>query len=159
MPDRDFTRKLGPIRKPGTGEGLTRKMAEARLRELMAEVTVRPLVERITVEQAGERLIEHLITKGRKASTTAGYESNLRVHLAPPRGRHRARRSGAGRCRGDSRAQQRCGHLCEEIVRHRGHGVRANDHAVRVPAVEPPVRPPVRVGTQDSDPADAAGAT
>jgi integrase len=81
--NRQVTRKLGPIRKPGTREGLTRKMAEARLRKLMAEVTVAQPLERTTVEEAGARLIKQLITKGRKASTTAGYESYLRVHLAP----------------------------------------------------------------------------
>ncbi len=81
--NRSVTRKLGPIRNPGSRDGLTRKMAEARLRKLMAEVTATPLVERITVEEAGERLVKQLIARGRKASTTAGYESYLRVHLAP----------------------------------------------------------------------------
>jgi integrase len=81
--NRTITRKLGPIRAPGGREGLTRKMAEARLRKLMAEVTVTPVYERMTVEEAGERLIRHLTTKGRKASTTVGYESYLRVHVAP----------------------------------------------------------------------------
>jgi integrase len=81
--NRTITRKLGPIRAPGSREGLTRKMAEARLRRLIAEVTVTPVYERMTVEEAGERLIRHLTTKGRKASTTVGYESYLRVHAAP----------------------------------------------------------------------------
>jgi integrase len=81
--DRTITRKLGPIRKPGSRDGLTRKMAEARLRKLMSEVTVAPLYERMAVEEAGQRLIQHLVTKGRKASTTVGYESYLRVHVAP----------------------------------------------------------------------------
>ena len=83
MRNRTVTRKLGPIRTPGSRDGLTRKMAEARLRKLMSEVTVMPLYERMTVEEAGERLIQHLITKGRKPSTTAGYESYLRVHVGP----------------------------------------------------------------------------
>jgi integrase len=81
--NRTITRKLGPIRTPGSRDGLTRKMAEARLRKLMAEVTVAPLYERMTIEEAGERLIQQLVTKGRKASTTVGYESYLRVHVAP----------------------------------------------------------------------------
>jgi hypothetical protein len=81
--NRTITRKLGPIRKPGSRDGLTRKMAEARLRKLMAEVTVTPLFERMTIEEAGERLIQQLVIKGRKASTTVGYESYLRVHVAP----------------------------------------------------------------------------
>jgi len=81
--NRTITRKLGPIRKPGSRDGLTRKMAEARLRKLMAEVTVTPLFERMTIEEAGERLIQQLVTKGRKASSAVGYESYLRVHVAP----------------------------------------------------------------------------
>lgn len=81
--NRTVTRKLGPIRTPGSRDGLTRKMAEARLRKLMSEVTVTPVYERMTVEEAGERLIQHLVTRGRKASTTVGYQSYLRVHVAP----------------------------------------------------------------------------
>ena len=81
--DRTVTRKLGPIRAPGGRDGLTRKMAEARLRKLMSEVTVTPVYERMTVEEAGERLIQHLVTRGRKTSTTVGYQSYLRVHVAP----------------------------------------------------------------------------
>ena len=80
---RTVTRKLGPIRAPGGRDGLTRKMAEARLRKLMSEVTVTPVYERMTVEEAGERLIQHLVTRGRKTSTTVGYQSYLRVHVAP----------------------------------------------------------------------------
>jgi hypothetical protein len=41
--NRTITRKLGPIRTQGGRDGLTRKMAEARLRKLMSEVTVTPL--------------------------------------------------------------------------------------------------------------------
>ncbi|MGO9973716.1 MAG: tyrosine-type recombinase/integrase [Solirubrobacteraceae bacterium] len=81
--NRTITRKLGPIRTPGSRDGLTRKMAEARLRKLMAEVTPPPVYERMTVSEAGERLIKQLVTRGRKASTTIGYESYLRVHVGP----------------------------------------------------------------------------
>ncbi len=81
--NRTVTRKLGPIRTPGGRDGLTRKMAEARLRKLMSEVTVTPVYERMTIEEAGARLIQHLVTRGRKASTTVGYQSYLRVHVAP----------------------------------------------------------------------------
>ena len=58
-------------------------MAEARLRKLMSEATLPPVAERVTVAEAGERLIRQLTTRGRKVSTTAGYESYLRVHLGP----------------------------------------------------------------------------
>ena len=81
--DRTITRKLGPMRTAGSRDGLTRKMAEARLRKLMSELTVAPLYERMTIEEAGERLIQQLVTRGRKALTTVGYQSYLRVHIAP----------------------------------------------------------------------------
>ena len=40
--DRQIKRKLGPVRKMGTRDGLTKAMAEARLRALMLEVTPPP---------------------------------------------------------------------------------------------------------------------
>ncbi len=58
-------------------------MAEARLRKLMSEATLPPVAERVTVAEAGERLIRQLTTRGRKVSTTAGYQSYLRVPLGP----------------------------------------------------------------------------
>ena len=66
---------------PGRRDGLTRKMAEARLRKLMSEVRATPAYERMTVEEAGERLIQQLVTRGRKASTTVG------IPELPPRPR------------------------------------------------------------------------
>lgn len=81
--DRQVTRRLGPIRAPGSRDGLTRTMAEARLRKLMSEVTIPRVAERVTVAEAGERLIKQLTTRGRKVSTMSGYQSNLRVHIAP----------------------------------------------------------------------------
>lgn len=79
---RQVKRKLGPIRKPGTSDGLTKTMAEARLRTMMAEITP-PVAERMTVEDAGKQLVRHLESLGRKRSTTQTYESFLRVHLSP----------------------------------------------------------------------------
>jgi integrase len=80
---RRVMRKLGPVRKPGTSDGLTRTDAEARLRTLMAAVTDPPVTERVTVQDAGVRLIAHLKALGRKRSTTMSYESYLEVHLTP----------------------------------------------------------------------------
>ncbi len=79
------SRVIGPVRKPSSREGLTRSMAEARLRELMSETATAPpaVTERLTVEQVGVRLIKHLRAKGRKHSTLESYESYIRVHLAP----------------------------------------------------------------------------
>ena len=50
---RQMMRKLGAVRSPGTRDGLTRMMAEAKLRQLMAEVATPPVAERVTVEEAG----------------------------------------------------------------------------------------------------------
>jgi integrase len=77
-------RMLGPARKPGTKEGLTRSQAEKALRRKMeAETPSAPATARFTIEDGGTRLIAHLKALGRKASTIEGYESALRVHLAP----------------------------------------------------------------------------
>ncbi len=80
---RQVMRKLGPVRKPGTTDGLTKTQAEAKLRTLMAAVTEPPVTERTTVQDAGIRLIAHLKALGRKRSTTMAYESYLAVHLTP----------------------------------------------------------------------------
>ena len=39
-------RSLGPVRRPGSSEGLTKVQAEAKLRDLMAKTTVAPTAER-----------------------------------------------------------------------------------------------------------------
>ena len=80
---RQVKRKLGPIRKPGRRDGLTRKQAEARLRKLMGEAAPPPVAEAVTLREAGERLILHLEGLGRKRSTIANYKSYLAVHIAP----------------------------------------------------------------------------
>jgi len=78
-------RSLGPVRQPGSRDGLTKSQAEARLRELMTQTNSAPapIAERLTVGQAGNRLIKQLNLKGRKSSTTENYESYLRVHIEP----------------------------------------------------------------------------
>jgi integrase len=81
---RRVKRKLGPVRTAGTREGLTRAQAERELRRrIEAEAPAPAVPQRLTVQQAGERLIRHLVTLGRKRSTVEGYDSYLRVHLAP----------------------------------------------------------------------------
>jgi hypothetical protein len=52
-------RKLGPVRRPGTREGLTRTQAEKRLRELMETIQVTTDPDR-TVAIAGEALLAQL---------------------------------------------------------------------------------------------------
>lgn len=75
-------RKLGPVRRPGERDGLTRAQAEREMRHRM-EAHTAPVATRLTVEEAGRRLVAHLEALGRKRSTTEAYESTLRVHLIP----------------------------------------------------------------------------
>ena len=77
-------RKLGAVRPAGTREGLTRAMAEREMRRrIEAELPTPSVAARVTVAEAGARLLVHLEGLGRKRSTMEGYESFLRVHLAP----------------------------------------------------------------------------
>jgi hypothetical protein len=87
---RKVNRRLGPVRKPGTREGLTRPQAERELRRRMEQEHAVASTARLTVAEAGDRLIDHLEALGRKKSTIEGYRSALAVHLAPF---FRARRS------------------------------------------------------------------
>jgi integrase len=77
--DRQVKRKLGPIRAPGTREGMTRTQAEAELRRLIAEVTVVAPAERLTFSEVAERYLDHLEkVVGRKQD----YRIMLRRHFA-----------------------------------------------------------------------------
>jgi integrase len=77
-------RRIGPKRREGTSDGLTRAQAEKALRRLLEEgrPTV-PAEQRIDLAEAAERYLLHLERKGRKASTLEDYRSFLRVHLVP----------------------------------------------------------------------------
>ena len=77
-------RKLGPVRQPGSRDGLTRAQAERAMRRRMEQGhAVAATAARLSVAEAGERLIDHLEALGRKRSTLEGYRSALRVHLGP----------------------------------------------------------------------------
>ena len=81
---RRVKRKLGPVRPAGTREGKTRAMAEREMRRrIEAELPTPSVAARVTVAEAGARLLVHLEASGGKRSTMEGYESFLRVHLAP----------------------------------------------------------------------------
>ncbi len=81
---RQVSRVVGPIREPGTRDGLTKSQAEARLRRIIEDTAAAPpIVERVTVKEAGDRLLAQLAALGRKRATVQSYESILRVHLAP----------------------------------------------------------------------------
>jgi hypothetical protein len=77
-------RRVGAVRTPGSTDGLTKKQAEARLREMMDGAAGRVTADRTrTIDQVGRLLIAKLAGKGRKKSHVEGVDSHLRVHLVP----------------------------------------------------------------------------
>jgi integrase len=81
--DRQVMRRLGPVRVRGSRDGLTRTMAEAKLRQLMAEVVTPPVAERVTVDDAGRRHLAHLEAMGRKPSTLRSYRNQFDAQIVP----------------------------------------------------------------------------
>jgi integrase len=77
---RRVKRRVGPKRRPGSRDGLTRGQAERELRRLI-EREQPATGARIDIETAGARLVSHLETLGRKPTTLATYQSLLRTHL------------------------------------------------------------------------------
>ena len=81
---RRVNRRLGPVRKPGTREGLTRPQAERELRRWMEqEHAMATMTARLTVAEAGERLDRPPGGARPQALDVEDYGSTLRVHLAP----------------------------------------------------------------------------
>jgi integrase len=90
-----ISRKVGPVRRRGKADGLTKAQAEGRLRELMAEVKpedVKPDASAarrrpgdLTIRELGDRYIAHAREhRGLKEATTLkDYESIVRNHLDP----------------------------------------------------------------------------
>jgi integrase len=74
-------RKLGPVREPGSRDGLTKAQAERELRRRMDTEGATPTGERLTVSEAAERLIDHLEAYGLKPTTIATYRSLSRTHF------------------------------------------------------------------------------
>ena len=71
--ERQVKRKVGPMRKPGTREGLTKSQAEKELRRLMREVKPTPQ-ERLTLREVGDAYIVHVRDYlKRKPSTVQDY--------------------------------------------------------------------------------------
>ena len=71
--ERQIKRKVGPMRKPGTREGLTKSQAEKELRRLMREVKPTPQ-ERLTLREVGDAYIAHVRDYlRRKPSTVQDY--------------------------------------------------------------------------------------
>ena len=81
---RQVKRQIGLVRQTGTRQGLTRAQAERELRrKIESTVPVIATGERRSVEEAGDQLVNHLATLGRKPSTLNTYRSLLRAHLSP----------------------------------------------------------------------------
>jgi len=81
---RQVKRRLGPVRKVGTRQGLTKTQAEAQLRALMAEPFSAPVCQRLTVEEAGTHYLRHLqLVEERKPATIQDYRIILENHLGP----------------------------------------------------------------------------
>jgi integrase len=77
-------RKVGPARRPGERDGLTKAQAEERFRR-MRNVD-RPSEtgrDRVTMAEAGEELSRRLEVRGRKKSHRLTVASDLRNHVAP----------------------------------------------------------------------------
>jgi integrase len=75
-------RRVGPVRQPGSTEGLTKRQAEAKLRQLIdagsGRVTSDP---GRTIEHVARLHAEKLLGQGRKKSHVETFESHVRTHL------------------------------------------------------------------------------
>jgi len=77
-------RRIGPKRRPGSADGLTRAEAERELRRRIEAEVIVASGRRLTVREAGEAYIEHLEqVMERKRTTIQDYRGYLRRHLAP----------------------------------------------------------------------------
>ena len=90
---RRLNRRLGPKRKPGSSDGLTRPEAEQAFRRIQAEEASRklvdPVVEIVTVDQAADRLRERIAIEGARLSYRQNCGSMQRVHISPSLGRRK----------------------------------------------------------------------
>jgi integrase len=76
-------RRLGPVRAPGSRDGLSKTQASARMRELQGQAVPRAAGERLTVAEVASRYVVHARRRGRKPSTIENIESEVRTHLRP----------------------------------------------------------------------------
>jgi hypothetical protein len=82
---RTHKRALGRVRTATQDQGLTRKQAEAKVRDLIGETPAarRARGERPSVEQAAVAYLVLSRRRGRKPSTLENIDSEVRVHIAP----------------------------------------------------------------------------
>lgn len=113
-------RKLGKVREQGTRDGLTKTEAEAAMRRQIQLVTAAPTDERLSVAEAGGRLVELLVLKGRKPSTVEATRSALRVHLVPQFGDRRLDRIDVRAVERFIAAERRAGKAAKSIRNYLG---------------------------------------
>ena len=77
-------RKLGRVRTDGNADGLTKAMAEEKLRELRAQTgRLVPLEGRVSMKKAGEQFCLRLALLGRAESHQMTVASDLENHIVP----------------------------------------------------------------------------
>lgn len=117
---RRVTRRIGTKRERGTRRGLTRAQAERELQRRIDRGLATPIDSRVTVDEAGQRLIDHLTSLGRKRSTLAEYRSFLRVHLASHFGEKALDAIGPRDVEGFIAAKRRDGKATKSILNYLG---------------------------------------
>jgi integrase len=81
---RKIKRTLGPVRQPGSREGLTKAQAEQKLRDLQKEAAVVVRPGRNTLKEVGDEYIRHLeVVMERKRTTIHDYRILLNTHFVP----------------------------------------------------------------------------
>lgn len=81
---RPIKRAIGPVREPGSREGLSKAQAEAELRQLMGATIAKPRPgEVLDLAELAARYVTYAERRGRKPTTLRNIESETRVHFAP----------------------------------------------------------------------------
>jgi integrase len=81
---RKIKRTLGPVRQPGSREGLTKTQAESKLRELQRQAAVVVQPGRTTLKEVGDEYIRYLeVVLERKRTTIQDYRIMLDSHFVP----------------------------------------------------------------------------
>jgi len=118
--ERRVNRSLGPKRPAGSRTGLTRAQAERKLQRLIDTELHMSVEDRLDVGEAGELLLEHLGSLGRKRSTVGEYRSYLEVHLTPFFGQAALDKVTPGRVEAFIAAKRREGKATKSILNYLG---------------------------------------
>jgi integrase len=118
--DRRANRRLGPVRQPGSREGLTRPQAERELRRRMEqEHAIAATAARLTVREAGDRYLHHVEhVLERKPSTVGDYRIMLDRHMGPFFGDRALERIDPDRIVAYMAAKRRAGLATKTVINH-----------------------------------------